>query len=372
MIDLTVDEGSAELGRVARQLFAARSPLTALRELEATEVGFSTTLWREMADLDWLGLDLPVEVGGAGAGFGPVVALYEEMGRALVPSPHLPSAVIGAHALVAAGGDPGLVRSVVEGSTVVIPALIEVGGWFDVEGAELRAEPTSTGFRLDGTKSLVAYAHVADQHLVTARTAEGEVTLFLVPADAPGVRYEALANIADLPLFAVDLTQVAVGPDAVVGGLGGAGRVLGPALERAMVLRAAEVVGAGDRLLEVTVDYACEREQFGHPIGHFQAVQHLCSDIAIDVHLLRLLLRQATWHLDRHGTAPWEVAQVQAQASRVAQLMVHRAHEVFAGVAFMVEADVQLFTRRAKHWELDLGDAHHHDEQIASMLAARR
>ena len=130
---------------------------------------------------------------------------------------------------------------------------------------------------------------------------------------------------------------------------------------RATVLRCAEIVGAGKALLELSVAYAQERKQFGRPIGQFQAVQYLCTDIAIDTHLTELLCHQAAWRLDAGLPARREVSLAKAYASRAVQRIVHRAHEVHAGVAFMVEADVQLYTRRAKHWEFDLGEARYHD-----------
>jgi alkylation response protein AidB-like acyl-CoA dehydrogenase len=116
------------------------------------------------------------------------------------------------------------------------------------------------------------------------------------------------------------------------------------------------------------VAYAHERKQFGRPIGQFQAVQYLCTDIAIATHLTDLFVRQAAWRLDQGRPARREVALAKGYASRAAQEIVHRAHEVHAGVAFMLETDVQLFTRRAKHWELDLGDARFHDETVVASL----
>jgi alkylation response protein AidB-like acyl-CoA dehydrogenase len=127
-------------------------------------------------------------------------------------------------------------------------------------------------------------------------------------------------------------------------------------------------VGAGEKLLELSVDYSHQRRQFGRPIGQFQAVQYLCTDIAIATHLTDLFVRQAAWRLDHGLPARREVALAKGYASRAAQVVVHRAHEVHAGVAFMLESDVQLYTRRAKHWELDLGDARHHDEVVAATL----
>jgi alkylation response protein AidB-like acyl-CoA dehydrogenase len=154
----------------------------------------------------------------------------------------------------------------------------------------------------------------------------------------------------------------------VVGEIGRGWDLLGPALERATVLRCAEIVGAGERVLEMSVDYAQHRKQFGRPIGQFQAVQYLCSDIAIATHLTALLAFQAAWLIDQGHASARDVAMAKSYGSRAAQEIVHRGHEVHAGVGFMMEADLQLYTRRAKHWEFDLGDARYHDEVVASAL----
>jgi alkylation response protein AidB-like acyl-CoA dehydrogenase len=186
------------------------------------------------------------------------------------------------------------------------------------------------------------------------------VTLFLVEPGAAGVAVEKLDNIAGHPLYALTFDGVTVAADAIVGPVDGGWAALQPALDRATVLQCAEIVGAGEAVFDMAVDYAKEREQFGQPIGQFQAVQYLCSDIAIDLHLTSLLARQAAWRVDTGLPHAREVALAKAQASDAAQHMVRQAHEVLAGHAFMVETDLQLYTRRAKHWEFNLGDTQHH------------
>jgi alkylation response protein AidB-like acyl-CoA dehydrogenase len=366
-MDITLDDHHLELGRLARQLFESRSPLTTVRQLEESDLGYAPELWQEMARLDWLGLAVPEALGGPGGSLLDLVALYREMGRALVPSPHLGTAVIAGDVLGRDGSRRDLLASIVAGTAIVTPALVEPDAAWGPEAVTLPARRTLDGYRLRGTKLLVPYAHVASQFLVTVRTAAAPdgVTLFLL--DAGDVEVEPLPNIAGMPLFAVTF-DVTLPDDAVVGAVDQGWRLLAPALDRAAVLRGAEVVGAGERLLELSVDYAHQRRQFGRPIGQFQAVQYLCTDIAIATHLTDLFVRQAAWRLDQGLPARREVALAKGYASRAAQVVVHRAHEVHAGVAFMLESDVQLYTRRAKHWELDLGDARHHDEVVAATM----
>ena len=368
-MDITLDDHHQDLGRVARQLFETRVPLTTVRQLEDSELGYAPDLWQEMARLDWLGLAVPEALGGPGGSLLDLVALYREMGRALVPSPHLGTAVMAADVLARDGSRRDLLTSIMRGTAIVTPALLEPDGAWGPDAVTLAARRTLDGFAVRGTKLLVPYAHVADQFLVTARTAAPPdgVTLFLVDARDGGVTVEPLPNIAGMPLFAVTF-DVELGPDAVVGAVDQGWQLLSPALDRAGVLRGAEIVGAGERLLDLSVDYAHQRKQFGRPIGQFQAVQYLCTDIAIATHLTDLFVRQAAWRLDQGLPARRDVALAQGYASRAAQVVVHRAHEVHAGVAFMLESDVQLFTRRAKHWELDLGEARYHDEVVAAGL----
>jgi 3-oxocholest-4-en-26-oyl-CoA dehydrogenase beta subunit len=371
-MDTTRDDNNEELGRIARQLFEARCPLTTVRELEGDALGYLPGLWQEMAGLDWLSLTYPEALGGAGGTMVDLSVIYQELGRALVPSPHLASAVIAGETLVGdeSGRHRNLLASMVAGEAIVAPALAEPDAGFGPDAVTVPARATSAGFQIDGTKLLVPFAHVAEALLVATRTEASPdgVTLFLVDPKADGVEIAALPNVGDLPLFSVAFDRVAVPPEAVVGEIGRGWSLLGPALDRATVLRVAEIVGAGKRLLELSVDYALERKQFGRPIGQFQAVQFLCTDIAIGTHLSELLCHQAAWRIDTGLPARREVALAKSYASRAIQRIVHSAHEVHAGVAFMVEADVQLYTRRAKHWEFDLGEARYHDDVIAAGL----
>jgi len=341
--------------------------------LEESDAGYAHELWKAMAELHWVGLRYPEELGGAAGDILDQYVIQLELGRSLAPTPFLASSVIAGETVLGAGSkeqQQRLIPAMSRGELIVAPAWTEADGEYGAHAIQLTAAADpGNGYRLEGVKILVPYAHVAGQLLVAARTASGPdgVTLFLVEPDAAGVSIERLANIAGSPLFAVTLDGVAVDEEAIVGPLDGGWSALQPALARATVLQCAEIVGAGEAVLEIAVDYAREREQFGEPIGRFQAVQYLCSDIAIDLHLTSLLARQAAWRLDTGRPHAREVALAKAQASEAAQHMVRQAHEVLAGHGFMVETDLQLYTRRAKHWEFNLGDT---AEQFEAAVAA--
>ncbi len=373
-MDVELDEDRELLRRSAREFLEKRFPLTRLREVEQSAQGYDPELWREMAALDWAGLGLPEEFGGAGAGFLSQYALHLELGRALVPSPLLASSVISAELLLAGGGDARreLLQGIAAGEAIVAPALDEPEGGFGLEAIQLAARRSGKGWRLDGAKLFVPFAHVAGHLLVAARSAPGPdgITLFLLERNRPGLHVEPLPNIADLPLFALELDAVSASERDIVGKPDTAGAALCAAWDRAGILQCAELVGAGERVLEMTLRYALDRAQFGKSIGQYQAVQYLCSDIAIDVHLASLLSRQAAWRIEAGLPADYQIAAARAQAGSAAQHIVRQAHEVFAGAAFMLENDLQLFTRRAKHWELSFGDARHHLDRLAALLDA--
>lgn len=373
-IDFELDESQQELQGAARRLFEETGGLGLARDLLETGGGHSTELWRRMADLGWVGLTIPEEHGGGGGNLLDAYALFLEMGRYLVTSPLLPSSVIAGHVLAHAGSEgqrsawlPGMAA----GEHVVVPATLEPSGTWDESGIELVVSRGSSTATLQGTKVLVPFAGTADRLLVAGRDAEaGGITLVLVDPATEGVTISPVDNLAALPLFTVELSGAEVPLDAVVGEPGQGWDVLAAAMSRGAVLRCAETAGAGDRILDMAVAYAKERVQFGTPIGKHQAVQYLCTDIAIDTHLTGLLSRRAAWLLDQGVPAAREVAAAKLYASRAAHQMTNRAHEVFAGVAFMMEHDLHLFTRHAKHWEHDLGDVRHHAEMLVRALEA--
>ena len=371
-MDLSFNEQQRALQKTAREFLESNCPMTQVRELEESDLGYSTELWKQMADLQWLGITFPERYGGAEGGMLDLYVVYQAMGRTLTPSPHLACFVAG-ETLLRGGNDEQRQRAlsaIAKGDLVISPALLEPSGVYGAEGIEMAAAQSNGGFRLNGTKLLVPYAHVAGYVLCAARTRRGDepsdgITLFLVDANTAGLTIEPLKNIAGYKLFALTFDNVAVPDSAVVGTVDEGWAPLSEALDRAAVLQCAEIVGAAEAVLEMVVNYAKERVQFGRPIGQYQAVQYLCSDIAIDMHLTGLLSKQAAWRIDQGLPFQEEAAIANAYASKAVQHLVHQGQEVHAGVAFMLEHDMQMYTRRAKHWQLNLGDSRYHHEALA-------
>jgi alkylation response protein AidB-like acyl-CoA dehydrogenase len=374
-IDLRFTPEQEHLRGAARDYFQRNCPTTVVREVEDGETGFVPGMWAEMARLGWLGIAVPETYGGSGGGFLDLFPLYEELGRALVPSPHLDTAVIAVETLLAAGSDAQrdeLLPAIVEGRCIVSLALLEANGGFGRSSVTLPATAQGDDFVLDGTKLLVPFAPSADRLLCAARTGTGTssegVTLFLVDPGAPGVTLSRLRTIDGGPLFAVELAGVTVSAADVVGDVGRGWEPLAQAMTKAAVLQTATIVGAGHAVLDMTNQYAKDREQFGNPIGRYQAVQYMVTDVLIDMHRADLLARQAAYRIDAGKPFAREAAIAVAFGKEAAAHLHRQAHEVHAGVAFILDHDLQLYSRRSKFWENNLGDARYHHDQLAREL----
>jgi 3-oxocholest-4-en-26-oyl-CoA dehydrogenase beta subunit len=365
--DFSYGEAQVELQRAARELFAQRSPSSAVRATEQTDAGYQPDLWREMADLGWLGTGLP---GDGRARFLDLYALCEEMGRALVASPLIETVGVAAEVLAAAGTQTqrqAVLPAVAEGTGVVAVMVDDGSGGVGRSGVHALAD--GDGWRLDGSCPLVAFASTAGWFLCAATPPSGgSPTLFLVDAASAGVSATPLPAISGVPLSRVEFTGVAAPAASVVGRPGEGLATLSGAVTRAAVLQTAQIVGAAHAVLEMTNRYAGNRVQFGIPIGKNQAVQYMVSDVLIDLHTTDLLGRQAAYRIDAGLDHEWQ-AEVAIVHGKVAAAHLHRqAHEVHAGVGFMVEHPLNLFSRRSKYWENNLGDARYHYEQVARLL----
>jgi alkylation response protein AidB-like acyl-CoA dehydrogenase len=374
-VDLSLNADQLLLQRSVREFFQQRCPPEVVREIEDGTAGYSPELWREMGGLGWLGITYPEMYGGTGGTFLDQYPIYEEMGRFLVQSPLLDTVAIAGEVILAAGTDEQRRRvlpAIVDGTCIVSPAISERDGSFGPQDVQCVAHRTGDEYVLTGTKLLVAYANSADFYLCVARTSNGSgadgLSLFLVDAAAPGITSTPMTNIARIPMHAVTFDAVSTPADSIVGLLDDGWEPLSAATTKAAVLQTATIVGAAQAVLEMTNQYAKDREQFGQPIGRYQAVQYMVSDVLIDMHRADLLARQAAFRIDTGRPYLREAAIAVAFGKKASAHLHRQAHEVHAGVAFIVEHDLTLFSRRAKYWENNLGDARYYQELLASAL----
>ncbi|MGH7333081.1 MAG: acyl-CoA dehydrogenase family protein [Candidatus Rokuibacteriota bacterium] len=336
--------------------------------------GESEALWKEIAQLGWLGLALPEEAGGSGLGMVETAILLEEMGRVAFPGPYLPTSLTG-YALLMAGSAaqknrwlPALASGSARGSL----ALMERDLDWAPEAIATRASRSGSRWVLTGLKQFVPWPHVADVMLVSARAPEG-LTLFVVePASARKLGISMMTGM-DLTtrLGAVTLDGVAVESDAVLGTPGNAGTLLEAMLWRGAVAAAAEMLGAARRCLDMAVSYAKVREQFGQPIGSFQAVRHKCAEMLLEVENSHAATYYAAWALDAGADDAALAASVaKAYVSDATRKVCGEAIQVHGGIGFTWEYDLHLYFKRAKALEVQYGDADFHRELVLRRAAA--
>ncbi|HEV2726712.1 MAG TPA: acyl-CoA dehydrogenase family protein [Solirubrobacterales bacterium] len=363
--DLT-DEQRA-IKSTAHDFLASRFKSERIREIAESESGFDESGWKEMAELGWAGLALPEEWGGQGLGIVELAVLFEEMGYALAPSPLLSNTVAGL-ALAAAGSDEQRerwLRPLAEGELRGTPALFDAGMPVEPGKFSMAAEPDGDGVVLNGEKTLVLDAASADFFLVA--TSDGR--RHVVEKGAEGVTVVPEESI-DLTrrVSSVRLDGVRVAPEASLPG--GAMDYL-PVFLRACVALAAESTGIAQRSLEMSVAYAKDRQQFGRPIGAYQAVSHRCAQMLLETENSRSAVYGAAWAADAEPESlPLAACMAKAYASDAGWRVPDAAIQVHGGIGFTWEHDLHFFLKRGRGNAAMFGDAKWHRERVAEAVLA--
>ena len=376
-MNLGVSAEQRELRDSVRRFLAERAPLTRVRELMETADGIDPGVWRQAsAQLGLPGIAVPEEYGGAGFSFAEQAIVLEELGAALFTGPYLASAVLAATALLASDDEEArkdLLPGIAAGETVATLAFTEDGGSWDPASIGLAAASDDTGWRLDGHKSFVLDGHTADLILaVAAAGTDGKLSLFAVNADnaatpAIGLTRHALPTLDQtrkLARLAFNGT-----PARLVGEPGAARAVLDRTLDVAAIALAAEQLGGAQRALDMAVAYAKVRQQFGRPIGSFQAIKHRCADLLLEVESLRSAVGYAAAAVAAGSTeVPVLAPLLKAYASEVYSHVAGENIQIHGGIGFTWEHDAHLYLKRAKASELFLGDASYHRDRLATRI----
>jgi len=356
-----------DLSELCRQILADRAAPDRLAELERAGDRFDRGLWADLAAAGVLSAALPERAGGDGCDLAEQCSVLIELGRAASPAPYLESIVLGASAVTAFGDDAQVDRwakPAAAGDVVITAALEEPDGSFPAEPST-RAEPTTRGWRLSGTKTAVPGGTIAGLFLIPAM-APGGAIVFCVTPDDPGVRVRPQA-LTDGPGAAeVELTGVTIGEDRILSTLGDAVAWLA---DRATVGVCALQLGVAERALELTAQHARSREQFGRPVGAFQAVAQRLADAYIDVEAMRLTLWQAAWRLERGLSCAAEIATAKFWAAEAGHRVAHTAVHVHGGVGIDVSHPVHRYFAAAKRYEFTLGGATTQLLRLGAVLA---
>ena len=367
-MDFDLSKAQKLLQQSARDFFARECKPERVRELMATETAFNAELWQAMADQGFTGLTIPEEYGGLGLSLVDLIAVAEEMGRACLPGPFL--STLWAASLIERAGNEGQRKQYLEpisaGEMKATVALLEESGDWNPEAVEMRAEKDGKEYRMRGAKHFVSDAAVADVIIVVAR--EGaDLVLLPVERSAAGVKITATPAIdATRKLYTVEFDNVAVPESSALAFTTKTKEALEAATDVATVALCAEVLGGMVWTLENTVEYAKTRQQFGKPIGIYQAVQHQCADMFNFTESLRSATYYSAWAVaENDPSAKLAVSVAKGYASDAAREVGNRGVQIHGGIGFTWEHNIQLYYKRAKASEILFGDANYHREAIA-------
>ena len=375
-MDLGLTEIQQMLKTSAQDFLARECPLTLVREMEEDSRGFTDELWRQMVGLGWTGVAFPEQYGGTGGNFADLGVLLEEIGRSLAPSPFFSTVVLGGMTVLDGGSDAQkdeLISRICAGTIIMTMAVAEAGAAYEPWDIQAIASQQGGGYEITGTKLFVPDAAAADVILVATRTSAGSdtadgISLFLVPAGTDGLTITPMQSVGDERVFEVSLDKVNVSADSAIGAVGEAWSIIDRAIMRATAAQCIEMLGGSEAVLDMTVEYAKGRTQFGRAIGTFQAVQHHCARMATDVEGSKNIAYQAVWRLSEGLPAQKEVAMAKAWIGPAYRRVCGTAHQCHGAIGFTKEHDLQLYTRRAKVHELTYGDANHHKEIVLQHL----
>jgi alkylation response protein AidB-like acyl-CoA dehydrogenase len=371
-VALVLTEDQELIAKTARDFVDEESPVSRMRALRDSRDpdGFSRALWKQMAELGWLGIPFPESVGGAGMGHADLALVLEALGRNLAPEPVVANVLMGGQALLLAGSEAQQqqwLTPLVEGEKFVSLAYAEPHSRYAPNKIEAKAEKSGDGYTLVGEKVHVLAGNVADAFVVSALT-PGGVSLFLVPADAPGLSRERLVRMDSVPAANLKLEGVSVSGDALLGAEGQGGPVVEQVIDRATVGLCAEMLGGMSRAFEMTVDYLKEREQFGVRIGSFQALKHRAAKVFMEIELSRSAVMAASRALDEDAPdAAKLVSLAKARCSDAYVLAGNEGVQMFGGVGMTDEYDIGLYLKRARASELSFGDSAWHRDRWAQL-----
>lgn len=378
-MDFGFSEEQEMLRQSARQFLETECAMTYVRKMMDDDTGYSAAQWKKMADLGWTGLIFSEEQGGAGLNMVDLVVVLEEMGRVVMPGPFFATVILGGLAVDLAGTaaqKKKYLPGICDGTLKATLAQVEESGRWDAEGITLLAKKDGSTYTLSGTKLFVHDAHNADLLIVPART-KGKgtkgITLFLVDTKQQGVTVTLLKTMDQTrKLCEVSFDNVQVGKDGILGKADKGWVLLDRLVDRAKVALCAEMCGGAQKVLEISVAYAKVREQFGRPIGSFQAIQHKCANMMVQVESAKSATYYAAWAVANDvPEAHLAACMAKAYCSDAYRMVSGEGIQIHGGIGFTWEHDMHLYFKRAKGSEVTFGDATWNRELVAQEVLDR-
>ena len=373
-MDFAFTEDQDALRELARKILEDRVTHDRLKQIEASADWFDRDTWQELARANLLGVAIGEAHGGSGWGFLELCILLVEVGRAVAPVPVYPSLVLGALPLAAFGTDEQKQRflpRVASGECIMTAALAEPRS-ASTAHVSTRAQRAGAGFRLGGEKTCVPAAHLAERVLVPALLPDGRTGLFLVDPRAAGVALERQHGTSHEPQFRIRLENVAASEDDLLGGEAAPATALGWLIDRATAALCAIEAGVVERALRITADYSAKREQFGQPIGAFQAVHQRAADAFIDAECIRWTMWRAVSRLAAGEDAADDVSIAKFWAAEGGHRVTYAAQHLHGGIGVDVDYPIHRYTMWSRQIELTLGTAKEHLDRLGERIAQTR
>lgn len=375
-MDFGFTEEQEMLRTSARDFLTTECPADLVKEMAEDQQGYKPDMWAKIAELGWMGLAFPEQYEGMGMTFLDLAVLLEEMGRAVLPGPFFSSVVEAGFAVLEAGSEEQkkeILSKIATGEAIATLAVTEPSASYEASAIAVTAKGEGDGYVIDGTKLFVDNAHIADYIIVAARTKEGGkpeegITLFVAEGKAPGITTTVLKTISGSKQCEVIFDKVKVPKANVLGDVDKGWPVVDKVIEKAAVAKCAEMVGGAQAALDMSVAYAKERVQFGKPIGAFQAIQHHCANMLIDVDSSRFLTYQAAWKVSEGMEATMEVSMAKAWVNEAYRRVTQLGHQIHGGIGFCMDHDMPLYFKAAKTGESLFGTSDWHREKVAQEL----
>jgi alkylation response protein AidB-like acyl-CoA dehydrogenase len=377
-VALVLTEDQEILAKTAADFVRTHSPVSRVRALRDAQdpVGFSRELWKQMAELGWVGILIPEAYGGAGMGLADLAVVLEALGRTLAPEPFLSTVLLGGQLLTIAGSEAQKqtwLPEVAAGEKILAVAYQEARSRYDLNRVVTKAEPDGDGWRLTGEKIQVLDGQTADALIVSGRTTGEQndpdgITLFLVPQGAPGLTVTRQHRVDSRAVALVSLDGVKVGPDNVVGPQGKGGQLLSQVVDRATVGLCAEMLGGMNHIFADTLAYLKTRQQFGVLIGTFQALKHRAARLFMEIELCRSSVMAAAQAADPEDPEFASLASLaKARCSDTFMLAANEGIQMYGGIGMTDEHDAGFYLKRARAAEMTFGDAAWHRERWARL-----
>ena len=375
-MDFNFSEEQEMLRTLAKDFLTKECTKTKVRELEVDEKGYDPQMWRKMTELGWTGLVFPEECGGINASFMDLTILMEEMGRNILPGPFFSTVALCALPILEYGTSEQkatLLPEIANGTAIWTLALTESSAAYKASEIRTHASLKGEEYILEGTKLFVSDAHIANYLLVIARTSQEAnpkegITAFVVDAKSPGIKVEVIPTIACDKQCQVNFDKVKVPKINILGSEGKGWDIAEFIIQRASILKCAEVLGGCQAVLEMTNTYAKERVQFDRPIGSFQVIQHKLADMLTDVEGLQYLVYQAAWEISSGSPTNLQISAAKAKANEVYEKVCIDGIKIHGAIGFTKDHDIGLYYRRVKAAEFALGDTDLHRERVAIEL----